>query len=86
MLIFGDSTISGLKERKMSRNRKIKLKYLPGAKIENMYHYVIPLLEKKPENIILHPGTNDIPYKPGTNILNDLNELEDFVPETLPSC
>ena len=28
----------------------------------------IPLLEKKPENIILHLGTNDAPYKSGTDI------------------
>ena len=29
--------------------------------IKDMYHYAIPLLEKKPENIILHLGTNDAP-------------------------
>ena len=51
-LILGDSTISGLIEKKMSRNRKIKVRYFPGAKIKDMYHYAIPLLKKKPENII----------------------------------
>ena len=45
-LIFGDSTIPGRKEKKMSRNRKIKVRYFPGAKIKDMYHYAIPLLEK----------------------------------------
>ena len=45
-LILGDSTISGRKEKKMSRNRKIKVRYFPGAKIKDMYHYAIPLLEK----------------------------------------
>ena len=47
-LILGDSTISGRKEKKMSTNRKIKVRYFPGAKIKDMYHYAIPLLEKKP--------------------------------------
>ena len=70
----------------MSRNRKIKVRYFPGAKIKDMYHYAIPLLEKKPENIILHLGTNDAPYKSDTNILKDLIELKDFILEKLPSC
>ena len=30
----------------MSRNRKIKVRYFPGAKIKDMYHYAVPLLEK----------------------------------------
>ena len=37
-LIFGDSTISGLIKKKMSRNRKIKVRYFQGAKIQDMYH------------------------------------------------
>ena len=85
-LILGDSTISGLIEKKMSRNRKIKVRYFPGAKIKDMYHYAIPLLEKKPENIILHLGTNDAPYKSDTDILKDLIELKDFILEKSPSC
>ena len=85
-LIFGDSAISGLIEKKISRNRKIKVRYFPGAKIKDMYHYVIPLVEKKPENIILHLGTNDAPYKSDTDILKDLIELKDFILEKSPSC
>ena len=45
-LILGESTISGRKEKKMSRNRKIKVRYFLGAKIKDMYHYANPLLEK----------------------------------------
>ena len=85
-LISGDSTMSGLTEKKMSRNRKIKVRYFPVAKIKDTYHYAIPLLEKKPENIILHLGTNDALYKSCTNILKDLIELKDFILEKLPSC
>ena len=51
-----------------------------------MYHCVIPLLEKKPENIILHLGTDYTCYKSGANILKDLIELKDFTLEKLPSC
>ena len=50
------------------------------------YHYVVPLLEKKPGNIILRLGINDAAYKSGTDILKDLIELKDFILEKLPSC
>ena len=66
----------------MSRNSKIKFRYFPGAKIKDMYHYVIPLLEKKPENIILHLGKKDAPYKSDTAILKDLIELKNFILES----
>ena len=46
-LILGDSIMSGLIEKEMFRNRKIKTRYFPGAKIKDMYHYANPLLEKK---------------------------------------
>ena len=86
ILILGDSTISGLIEKKMSRNRKINVRYFPGAKIKDMYYYAIPLLKKKPGNIILHVGSNDAPYKSDTDILKDLIELKDFILEKSPSC
>ena len=50
-----------------------------------MYHYEIPLLEKKLENIILYRGTNDSPFKSDINILKDLIKLKDFILEKLPS-
>ena len=84
-LFWGDSTISGLIEKKMSTKSKIKIRYFPGAKIKDMYHYAIPLLKKRPENIILHLGTNDAPYKSGTDIVKDLTALKDFNLEKLPS-
>ena len=70
----------------MSGNRKIKVRYFPGAKIKDINHFVIPLLEKKPENITLHLGTNDGRYKSDTDILTDLIELKDFILEKSPSC
>ena len=84
-LFWGDSAISGLIEKKMSTKSKIKVRYFPGAKIKDMYHYAIPLLKKRPENIILHLGTNDAPYKSGTDIVKDLIALKDFILEKLPS-
>ena len=62
------------------------MRYFPGAKCKDMYHYASPLLEKKSENIILHLGTNDAPYKSDIDILKDLIELKNFILEKSPSC
>ena len=51
-----------------------------------MYHYATPSLEKIPENIILHLGTNDGPYKSGTNTLKDLIEMKGFILVKLLDC
>ena len=71
-LIMGDSTVAGLMEKKMPRNRKFKTRFLPGAKIKDMFHYAIPLLEKKTDYVILHVGTNDAPYKAGSDNFNEI--------------
>ena len=36
------------------------VKAFSGAKTKCMEHYVVPYLEQKPENIIIHVGTNDL--------------------------
>ena len=52
-LIVGDSMLSGIEERRISKgieSRKVKVKNLPGATIDDMYKYVKPLLKKCPDN------------------------------------
>ena len=49
--------ISGLREAKLSRNKKEKVRFLPGAKTEDLMFHLIPYLNKKPDNIIIHIGT-----------------------------
>ena len=39
---------------------QVVMKYFSGAKTKDMKSYVIPTVEKKPDNIILHTGTNDL--------------------------
>ena len=45
---------------KTSRDDIILVKPFPGARTKAMKHYVSPNLEKKPDLIILHTGTNDL--------------------------
>ena len=57
-LITGSSIISGIEESRL-RKYKAKVRPFPGARIEDMYYYLHPLLQKHPTNIILHIGSND---------------------------
>ena len=46
VLIVGDSVVSGFRESKMSSRKNIKVRFFPGARIQDMYYYLIPLLRK----------------------------------------
>ena len=53
--------IKDIKGWKMSRStRKVVVKHFSGAKTKEMKSYVIPTVEQKPDNIILHTETNDL--------------------------
>ena len=77
--------IVDLREAKLSRNRKVKVRFFPGAKMKDFY-YLVPLLQKKPDNIILHFGTNDAPYKNEDEIYKELKSIKDFINKRHPSC
>ena len=60
-VILGDSMVKDIKSWKMSRStHKVVMKHFSGAKTKDMKSYVIPTVEQKPDNIILHAGTNDL--------------------------
>ena len=59
--ILVDSMVKDIKGWKMSNcTWKVVVKHLSGAKTKDMKSYVIPTIEQKPDNIILHTGTNDL--------------------------
>ena len=70
--------IAGLREAKLSRHRKVKVRFFPGVKVEDFSYYLVPLLKKKPDNIILHFDTNDAPYKNEDEIYKELKSKKDL--------
>ena len=58
-LSYVDSMLSCIDGTRMSKKFNIKVRLFPGAKTDDMFHYLVPLLEKDPEYVILHVGTND---------------------------
>ena len=61
-IVFRDSMVAGIDERKMSRKRLIKVRSFPVATCSDRYHYLLPIFEKKTNHVILHVGTNDVAH------------------------
>ena len=77
--------IAGLEEAKLTRNRKVKVRFIHGAKMKDFYFYLVPLLQKKPDNIILHFSTNNALYKNEDKIYKELKNIKDFINNQHPS-
>ena len=77
--------MSGLRESKMPFRRNIKVRFFPGARIQNMYYYLVPLLRKRPYKIILHADTNDAPHMKADEMLEELGKLKSLIWDMLPS-
>ena len=86
VLIAADSICNNLDEKRIGRNNRVKVRCFPGATINDMYHYLQPLLDKQPDHIILHISTNDAILKTSEEILTDLLQLKSHIESTLPSC
>ena len=85
-LVIGDSMLAGLREAKLSRNKKIKVRFFPGAKTEDLQYHLISYLKKKPDNIIIHIGTNDSPYKSEDLIYEEFLNVKQIIHKHHPDC
>lgn len=66
-VIIGDSMLKDVKGWQLSKSAKesemIIVKPFPGATSSDMTNYIIPTVQRKPNRIILHVGTNDLKSK-----------------------
>ena len=86
-VLVGDSIINGvIEERINKKDRPVKERNFPGATVPDMEHYLIPIIQKNPSNIILHVGTNDAKNLPSRTVLDNLLKLKAFVRDSLPTC
>ena len=85
-VIVGDSIITGIDEKRFSKNRLVKLHDFRGATLADINHHIIPILKKKADVIILHVGTNDSVSRTFREILDDLLQLKSAITKTLPNC
>ena len=61
IIIAGDSILKHLNAHKMSKdNNKVKVATFPGCTIRDMHDHIKPILRKKPDQLIIHFGTNSL--------------------------
>ena len=78
--------LAGIEEKRLSGNRSVKVRIFPSALTHDMYDYLNPLLEKNPNNIILHVGTNNSVKETSKDILNEMLSLKNFIEKLCPTC
>ena len=86
ILIAGDSTLNGIQENRMSKSGLFKVRAFPGARVNDLYNYLEPLLEKHPSKIIIQAGTNDVVDKSSKEIVDDLINLRNYLLRRIPTC
>ena len=86
VVIAGDSIVKQVDENKMSRNKSIKVRCFPGAKVEDMADNTKPLLKSQPTTIIVHTGTNNLKSEDAITVRNKLLTLKEHRTETLKHC
>ena len=70
--IVEHSIVDGLMEEKMNKNRLIGVRYFSGARIEDFYSYLEPLMKKLPCRLIIHAGTNNTIHNDSDCIIDKL--------------
>ena len=73
---MGDSIVTGINEKRLSKNLLVKVHAFRGATFADINHHIIPVLKKKPDVIILNIGTNDCVSRTSREILDDLLQLK----------
>ena len=85
--IVGDLMINGTDEKRLSQKLgNVKVFHFSGARIEDLNHYIVPIIKNKPDYLILHVGTNDATTNSSRKIEDDLLMLKTNISKQLPNC
>ncbi|CAB4017433.1 Hypothetical predicted protein [Paramuricea clavata] len=76
-IIIGDSMIKGLRPEKISKSvkHKAQVKSFSGSTVEDLTDSVKPSLKRKPKNIIVHVGTNDLKRNSAKDVAKSIDKL-----------
>ena len=69
----------------MPRKFNVKVRSFPGVKTDDMFYYLVLLLEKNPDYVILHGGTNDAVDHQSNEIFSKTFKLKKFIQLKIPS-
>ena len=75
-----------IEETQMSKKFKVKVRPFPRAKTEDMFHYLVPLLEKMLNYVIvLYIGTNDAMDYEASDIAKKILQVKEFIKVRVPN-
>ena len=76
-VLVGDSMVKQIQGRRLGREvgHRVVVKSFPGATTNDMKHYLMPTVDKKPQQIILHVGTNDLREHSPTVVAENIVDL-----------
>ena len=77
VIIAGDSIVKNLNGWMMSRAKRSKVHSFSGATTTEMKHFIKPLVQRKPSEIILHVGTNDVDIHSAEEVADNIIKLTD---------
>ena len=90
VIIAGDSMLKFINGRKLSSqisNQSLTyVKAFPGATVEDMSDYIMPSLRRKPEEVILHVGTNNLKSSKPREIAEGIVNLALKIQNHSPDC
>ena len=83
--MIGDSMLEGSDERKMLSKRVVKVRKFLAANTDDMYHYLMPLIQRQPDNVILHVGINNASSCNSSEIVNNILKIRLLISQKLPN-
>ena len=79
VIIAGDSIVKNLNGWMMSRAKRVKVHSFSGATTTEMKHFIKPLVQRKPSEIILLVGTNDVDIHSTEEVADNIIKLTDDI-------
>ena len=80
-VLMGDSILNGVIESNISNDRPLKVRKFPGATVDNVRYYALPIIWKQPKFLVIHMGNNHAVKFTSRDILNKLLQVKSFIQE-----
>ena len=85
VIILGDSMTSNIQGKKLSRGAHVVSKSFSGSTVEDMFDFSKPFTRRKPDEIILHVGTNNLRNEEPQQIAEKIVDLGNAIERETPS-
>ena len=85
LYILADSMLNQMDQTRLSRYLDVKVDCHGGCTVKCMYTHLSPVINAKPDYIMLHIGTNDCISKTSDEVLNEISKLAEYIETALPN-